>query len=437
MDRSVCGAPIRGLSATADKAACPGRPRLPVPRLQLPHCDSEPGSEAGEPLAQSDAGTWTAESTPCASIDRPWHADGAAREPVGTLWCGPGSRLSATSSPAATSPAASSAGWASPPSCPKISAEAHASHAAPLPGQRHPPVALPPGVSAHVVREELLVNPRYAPLVLQVEDENLKLREALNTEKQQVLNLKVAFQTRAQAWKHELGQLEVELSEKQALEERCARSDAEIERVKAELRKARRAEVPESEAGSALRTLRELLDLFVKHIQEPIRAVRAACDELVHTAGLESTPRCPNVLGPVLPGAADSEYVERLMRVVEVLRFFAKAREEKRESDQAELSSRLLGGSGQPPQMLAGTALGPASDEDAVADRVAPGGSGLTGWVAGLLGPSEPGDQDSAPEPSEPGAPRSLDIEDVADPGLRGWMAGWRPGAARTATTSR
>lgn len=228
----------------------------------------------------------------------------------------------------------------------------------------------------------------------------------------------------------------------------------------------------ESEAGSALKTLRELLDLFVKHVQEPIGAVSAAAEELVPTAGVESTPRCPTVPGPVVPGAADSEYVERLMRIVEVLRFFAKARKDRRAGDQAELSGRLLLSMG--PALLDGeqapktlNTARPKEEQDkplALGDEQFPRplnstiedtvGSGLVSWVSGLLGSdqsSKPLDsnmacQNGQPEASQrsrplqlgptsseriptPLSPLDATIEVVTDPQLTGWMAGWQPGA--------
>lgn len=71
------------------------------------------------------------------------------------------------------------------------------------------------------VRVELLRIPRFASFVLALEDEGIRLREALNDEKQRVLDLKRADQERRAAWKVEIRQLETELCDRRELEERC------------------------------------------------------------------------------------------------------------------------------------------------------------------------------------------------------------------------
>lgn len=336
IDKSTCeeahGEPSRQrLNKSATFGALPSPT---VPRLQLPETESASYShQAGERMSwESVESTSTLESTPSNSIDRPWlvpPSEGSPRasEPGGTICFRIGH------------PAGS--GDSSQPH--QHSMESAISHV------RAGEVGRPHGIhnsasaakpSNQSTREEVLANPRFAPLFLKLEEENLRLREALNAEKQRVLDLKVADQNRRQAWKHEMTKIELELVEKQALEERCARSDAEIERLK--------VWKIENDSSSEQRSLREILSLFVMHIQDPISAVRAACEELVPNAGHGCTPPCPRVPDPVKPGAQDGEYVERLMRIVEVLRYFAKARMEQREGQlrqgrQADLEdSRLL-----------------------------------------------------------------------------------------------
>lgn len=278
---------------------------VPVPRLRLPEADGEPyGTQSGARISwvQSSAGTLTVESTPCNSIDRPW-----LMPPSGVL-----------GAPTAESTPCNSIDcpWLVPPS------------EGSLCGMSRPSMEFAIGrareESASAAREELMANPRYASLLLRlegensklrqalhaeklrvlnfkvadVEEENLKLGEALNAEKQRVHDLKVADQNRRQAWKHEMTKIEMELAKKQALEERC-------------------------------QSFREYLSLFVMHIQEPISAVLAACEELAPSA-------CPRMLDPVEPGAQDGEYVGRLTCIVEVLRFFARARRDWREGQQGQ-----------------------------------------------------------------------------------------------------
>lgn len=283
------------------------------------------------------------------------------------------------------------------------------------------------------VRSELLANPRYANFVTQLENESVRFREALNTEKQKLLDLKRTEQKKRQLWKAELEKIEAELRDKGLVEKRLAQTHAEAEQLRCQLRKAGQshevgacesgsvdlkeklaecqrdleaaqaklkktesmnndlrqynshqqqcrkvavlkaaeaaqriasrspapasrkpapeaaqrpgspgavprasprgpasAEVaPEASPGSDRRGLstQDIFGLFISHVQEPLQAVRAWCQESIDAASDPFAAKCPPGPSPIdAASASHEEYLARLVSIVEVLRFFAKVR---------------------------------------------------------------------------------------------------------------
>lgn len=270
------------------------------------------------------------------------------------------------------------------------------------------------------IRSELLANPRYATFVAQLEGESVRFREAVNVEKQKLLDMKRAEQKKRQLWKVELEKIEAELQDKGLLEKRLAQSRAEVERLqcqlqtseqpqqvdaresgadleeklvacqreldatKAKLKKtesmnndlrqynqhqqttrkvavlkaaeaahriASRSPAPASRTPTAPESLRsasprvaapqaslrpdsrsgrsmqDIFGLFITHVQEPLQAVRASCQESLEAASDPFADKCPPGPAPIdAASASDDEYIARLVSIVEVLRCFAKAR---------------------------------------------------------------------------------------------------------------
>lgn len=283
------------------------------------------------------------------------------------------------------------------------------------------------------IRSELLANPRYAIFVAQLEGESVRFRDALNAEKQKLVDMKHAEQKKRQLWKAELEKIEAELRDKGLLEKRLVQSQAEVEQLKYQLQSAGQSEqagacdsgngdleenlaacqrelevakvklkktesmnndlrqynthqqqcrkqavlkaaeaaqriasrsptpanrapravepqdlalpaampqasarplaspgaVPRASPGSdgRGRSMQDIFGLFISHVQEPLQAVRASCQESLDAAGDPFADKCPPGPTPIdVALASDDEYVARLVSIVEVLRCFAKAR---------------------------------------------------------------------------------------------------------------
>eukprot|EP00747_Dinoflagellata_sp_TGD_P212598 gnl/TRDRNA2_/TRDRNA2_85682_c0_seq1.p1 gnl/TRDRNA2_/TRDRNA2_85682_c0~~gnl/TRDRNA2_/TRDRNA2_85682_c0_seq1.p1 ORF type:complete len:346 (-),score=95.66 gnl/TRDRNA2_/TRDRNA2_85682_c0_seq1:212-1249(-) len=204
--------------------------------------------------------------------------------------------------------------------------------------------------------------------VLAVEDENLQLREALNAEKQKVIELKCAYDQRKQAWKAELQKIEGDLGQKFELEERNLKLQAELKivreqyqqalerqsdlklevrKLQAQLQEASSLEPPHASAvkqsrssknmsssgssgyllGSAVQPVlgnsiqpveptpsngqppklemeRQMLFKFLTHAAEPLAMLRCACEEVCTANG--TTKSMPPPLDPP-PGIDEGE----------------------------------------------------------------------------------------------------------------------------------
>lgn len=288
---------VGGKALCEDAPAVPSMPpsaRVVVPKLQLPKPEAEPFQPLIRPSLissiGSDDGTCTVESTPCHSIDRPLFGRASGTTPHGTadkFWLG------------------------------RPSEESCISH---IRGRASPSEALTRCPSAATSSPELQEGER--EMLRKFEDENLKLREALNVEKQRVLDLKLADQNRRGRWRHELQKLEAELADKRSLEARCAQLEAEVDRLRAQRSPTEPRADPASgasPANSARLRLHQVVSLFIMHVREPLSTIRNACAEL---SAEDACPECPKM---VEAGAADGEHVESLGRVLEVLRCYDKA----------------------------------------------------------------------------------------------------------------
>mmetsp|Transcript_10083 Transcript_10083/g.16482 ORF Transcript_10083/g.16482 Transcript_10083/m.16482 type:complete len:355 (-) Transcript_10083:6-1070(-) len=171
-----------------------------------------------------------------------------------------------------------------------------------------------------------------------LEDENFKLREDLNTSKEKVIELKKAAAARSAAWKNELQTITKELTAKQKLEEEVVSlkeertrlqqellqsrqqihryekgfgekeswAKAEVETLQSELQQAREDVVKvqseadefkhlstkfsrkvqdlEQELKDVVNTNSRLLELFLKHTERPLEAIRCGCQQIVGRA---------------------------------------------------------------------------------------------------------------------------------------------------------
>lgn len=157
----------------------------------------------------------------------------------------------------------------------------------------------------------------------EMEDEVLSLREELNAEKKKALEAKLAEQSRRTVWRGELSRLE----------ERHAAALAEAERLHLELSKketeARIEPRAHALASQSPQKLRQILSMFLVHVQEPLAVVRGICEDLCSKwdGGGGGPPPGPS---PVSATSGDDAVIAELVRLVELLRFFATAVDENR-----------------------------------------------------------------------------------------------------------
>lgn len=206
-----------------------------------------------------------------------------------------------------------------------------------------------------------------------LEDENLRLREELNSSKEKVIELKRAAAKRCQDWRAEMQTITEELASKQALEEEAATlrkerarleqelinsrkqvgsresvEKAEIERLRAELQQAQEnireisvqaKKADEMEALSQMMTSKvmeleqelsrklnehtrklnehtRLLSLFFKHAEQPLEALRAGCRRL-----LGFFPIAIDTVDPERFVPSIDDFQENLVQVVDLLRW--------------------------------------------------------------------------------------------------------------------
>lgn len=153
----------------------------------------------------------------------------------------------------------------------------------------------------------------------EVEDEVLGLREELNAEKKKALEAKLDEQSRRTAWRGELSRLE----------ERHAAALADSERLRLELSRTETEPQRDFQAVQSPRKLREILSMFLVHVQEPLAVVRVICAHLCSNCP-EVGRVPPPAPSPVSAASGDDAVVAELVRLVELLRFFATAIDEQR-----------------------------------------------------------------------------------------------------------
>lgn len=167
--------------------------------------------------------------------------------------------------------------------------------------------------------------------VQSLEDDVLGLREELNTEKDKAVETKLAEQSRRTAWRGELSKFE----------ELHTAALADAERLRLELSRKETAARTELRAAAQLRCesggaaeqspqkLREILSMFLVHVQEPLAVVRGVCTDLC-AARAQAGRDPPPGPSPVRASSGDDAVVAELVRLVELLRFFATAVDERR-----------------------------------------------------------------------------------------------------------
>jgi len=151
----------------------------------------------------------------------------------------------------------------------------------------------------------------------EMEDEVLSLREELNAEKKKALDAKLAEQSRRTVWRGELSRLE----------ERHAAALSETEHLHLELSK--KEPLTNASASQSPQKLRQILSMFLVHVQGPLAVVRGICEDLCskRDGGGGGPPPGPS---PVPGISGDDAFIAELVRLVELLRFFAAAVDEKR-----------------------------------------------------------------------------------------------------------
>lgn len=203
-----------------------------------------------------------------------------------------------------------------------------------------------------------------------LEDENLRLREDLNASKEKVIELKKAAAARSAAWKTELQTITEELTVKKNLEgevvslkeersrlqqelllmrqqvdryekglgRRDAMAKSEVETLQSELQQARedvvkvqsesdefkhlsakfsqRVQDMEQELKNAVNRNSRLLELFLKHSERPVEAIRYGCQQIIDRAS------CPvDWELPVRWMPNENDIQNCLVELVNVLRF--------------------------------------------------------------------------------------------------------------------
>lgn len=155
----------------------------------------------------------------------------------------------------------------------------------------------------------------------ELDHEALGLREELNAEKEKALEAKLAEQSRRTAWRSELSRIE----------QSHAAAVAEAERLRLELSK-KETETRTEKSGAAEKSpqkLREILSMFLTHVQEPLAVVRGICTDLC-TASAKIGRAPPPGPSPMSAASGEDAVVGELVKLVELLRFFATAVNERR-----------------------------------------------------------------------------------------------------------
>lgn len=223
---------------------------------------------------------------------------------------------------------------------------------------------------------------------MSLEEQVIRLREDLNSEKEKVITLKRKDESRKKAWKAELDKIVKELREKQRLEEDLANFKEQLQNQREEARQAAererglvrdlermRAELAESgtrKAGSSgsmaekaqemeilstvvggqliaveqelslkMKEKNDLMELFILHIHEPLQVIRKCCIGFVQDGSCGSALWARHA--PVLPGPPPSQggldFTENLQLTVKLLRYAAEvlqAHEESLKTSQVE-----------------------------------------------------------------------------------------------------
>jgi len=214
-----------------------------------------------------------------------------------------------------------------------------------------------------------------------LEEQVIKLREELNSEKARCIDLKRKAESRKVAWKAELDKIVKEMREKQRLEEDVAnfkeqlqvhreeeRQAAErerslvreLEKMRADLtdsqahvsagrgdiaEKAQEMEILSTVVGGQLiaveqelsRKMKEknnLMELFIIHIQEPLKVIRRCCTTFVQDGSCGSAlwaRHAAPLPGPP-PSQGGPDFTETLKRAIELLRYAAEVLQAHEES---------------------------------------------------------------------------------------------------------
>ncbi|CAK0909078.1 unnamed protein product [Prorocentrum cordatum] len=204
--------------------------------------------------------------------------------------------------------------------------------------------------------------------VLRLEDDSLKLREELNTEKQKVLELKKDGHRRKTLVQEELGKLTDELGAKEMLEEEVRRlrtesaryrrgleqASSQAERLQRELDEARAAKTGatrlvseshhqmdmlssslsgqlmavESELREQTQKTSQLLELFLQHSQTPMQRMRRSCRRIA-MSGEAGDPEADPWLKQVPPiFETDVHHLQdNLVLMVNLIRYLADVHE--------------------------------------------------------------------------------------------------------------
>jgi len=191
-----------------------------------------------------------------------------------------------------------------------------------------------------------------------LEDDLLRLREQLNAEKEKVLELKRAAQSRRAAWQEELGKITDELGAAERLQgevdslradsarwrRALERANGRAEALQSELRQARAGQSgagelalqegpagdrgllpPAAESSSELRERERrtshLLGLFLQHARGPAQRLRRSCRCLVDAGAAGGEPRLRQV--PPIFEADVRHLQDGLVKMVDLLRYLA------------------------------------------------------------------------------------------------------------------
>lgn len=243
-----------------------------------------------------------------------------------------------------------------------------------------------------------------------LEEEAINLREALNQEKQKVLDLKKAAHSRASAWKEQLEEIKGEIEMKQQLEEEnqvlkqeqartkkeLAVMRNEVDRLREQAQDARRKGGEKAEeldilsstmAGQLMAVEQELnqqaqknshlFELFLRHLQEPLFVVQRCCRQIAmqFASSLDDHLQELSLRDP--PPVCEvntQELKDSLVKVVNLMRYAADVLEAQEYADpHGQLSPPREGHGG------AGGQFGgskPTSEKDAL---------GTSGWFRGVF----------------------------------------------------